>query len=88
MRNREELFESIQLKSSFLCVGLDPDTERIPASCGRGVQGMEQFCNSIVDATHDLAVAFKPNLAFFEQYGSEGWAALERIIAHIPKIAW
>ena len=46
---------------------------------------MEQFCNSIVDATHDLAVAFKPNLAFFEQYGSEGWAALERIIAHIPK---
>jgi orotidine-5'-phosphate decarboxylase len=85
MRNREELFESIQLKSSFLCVGLDPDAERIPASCGTGVQGMEQFCKSIVDATHDLAVAFKPNLAFFEQYGSEGWAALERIIAHIPK---
>ena len=85
MRNREELFQSIQLKSSFLCVGLDPDVDRIPAACGTGVQAMEVFCKAIVDATHDLAVAFKPNLAFFEQYGSEGWAALERIVAHIPE---
>jgi len=85
MRNREELFKEIQLKSSFLCVGLDPDIDRIPVSCGTGVVGMESFCKKIIDSTHDLAVAFKPNLAFFEQYGSEGWAALKRIIEHIPK---
>tara|TARA_B110000285_G_scaffold235101_1_gene314865 strand:- start:6825 stop:7637 length:813 start_codon:yes stop_codon:yes gene_type:complete len=85
MRNREELFQSIERKSSFLCVGLDPDMDRIPASCGTGVQAMELFCKSIIEATHDLAVAFKPNLAFFEQYGAEGWSALERVVAHIPK---
>jgi len=65
-------------------VGLDPDVQRIPESCGDGVDGMEVFCKSIVDATHDLAVAYKPNLAFFEQYGDQGWRALVRIIEHIP----
>jgi orotidine-5'-phosphate decarboxylase len=84
MKNREELFKMIQLKSSFLCIGLDPDVDQIPSSCGTGVQAMETFCKAIIDSTHDLAIAFKPNLAFFEQYGSEGWAALERIVAHIP----
>lgn len=84
MNNRHELFAQIQAKESCLCVGLDPDIQRIPAVCGEGVEAMEVFCKSIVDATHDLAVAFKPNLAFFEQYGEEGWAALKRIIAHIP----
>jgi len=65
-------------------VGLDPDVQRIPEACGEGVDAMEVFCKSIVDATHDLAVAYKPNLAFFEQYGGQGWRALERIIEHIP----
>ena len=45
---------------------------------------MEAFCASIVSATQHAAVAYKPNLAFFEQYGSEGWAALERVVAAIP----
>lgn len=85
MKNRAELFKLIQRKSSFLCIGLDPDVNRIPIACGSGVPAMENFCKAIIDSTHDLAVAFKPNLAFFEQYGSEGWAALERIVAHVPK---
>ena len=78
------LFEAICSKKSFLCVGLDPDPERIPASFGQGVEGMERFCLAMVEATSDLAVAFKPNLAFFEQYGAAGWAALERVVAGIP----
>ena len=46
---------------------------------------MEAFCHGIVQATHSYAAAFKPNLAFFEQYGAAGWAALERIIAGMPE---
>jgi len=84
MNNRAAIFNEIQSKQSCLCVGLDPDAARIPAVCGEGVEAMEQFCKGIIDATHDLAVAYKPNLAFFEQYGAEGWAALERIIGYIP----
>lgn len=85
MENRERLYELMVKKRSCLCVGLDPDVHRIPASCGEGVAGMEAFCKAIVSATHDFAVAYKPNLAFFEQYGAEGWAALKRIIESIPE---
>ena len=48
---------------------------------GRGHGG---FCSAVVEATLPYAVAYKPNLAFFEQYGAEGWAALERVVANIP----
>ena len=85
MKNRDDIYAQILAKESCLCIGLDPDVERIPSHCGEGVQAMERFCMSIVEATHDLAVAFKPNLAFFEQYGESGWAALRRIIACIPE---
>lgn len=74
----------MQHKKSCLCVGLDPDPQRIPVSCGTGVTGMEVFCKTIIEETADFAVAFKPNLAFFEQYGAEGWAALSRIIESVP----
>lgn len=78
------LFQTIQSKASFLCVGLDPDPAKIPASFGTGVAAMEAFCAAVVEATLPYAVAYKPNLAFFEQYGAEGWAALERVVANIP----
>lgn len=84
MKNRQTLYEVMQRKQSCLCVGLDPDPDRIPSVCGSGVQGMEAFCKAIVAETAPYAVAFKPNLAFFEQYGAEGWSALERIIAEMP----
>ena len=80
----EKLFQAICQKKSFLCVGLDPDPERIPFDFGAGVVAMERFCMAMVEATSDVAVAYKPNLAFFEQYGSEGWAALERVAEAIP----
>lgn len=84
IQNRAQLLAAIQRKSSYLCVGLDPDPDRIPAICGEGVAGMERFCAEIIEATAAYAVAFKPNLAFFEAYGAEGWAALERTVARMP----
>ena len=78
------IFQAICAKKSFLCVGLDPDPDRIPTSFGDGVLGMERFCKAMVEATLPHAVAYKPNLAFFEQYGAEGWAVLERVVEAIP----
>jgi len=82
---RAELAAAVAERGSYLCVGLDPDPARIPAVCGTGVAGMEAFCREIVAATADHALAFKPNLAFFEAYGAAGWDACARIIAEIPK---
>jgi orotidine-5'-phosphate decarboxylase len=84
MQSAQGLFEAIRDKGSFLCVGLDPDPEKIPEAFGAGVAGMEAFCLAMVEATLPYAVAYKPNLAFFEQYGAEGWAALERVVDGIP----
>lgn len=84
MQTAQGLFEAIREKGSFLCVGLDPDPEKIPEAFGTGVAGMEAFCRAMVEATLPYAVAYKPNLAFFEQYGAEGWAALERVVEGIP----
>lgn len=78
------LYSAIQAKQSYLCVGLDPDPVKIPTCFGEGVDAIESFCNAVVDATRHVAVAYKPNLAFFEPYGADGWAALGRIIASIP----
>lgn len=82
--NRDAIFAQIQRKQSFLCIGLDPDLDRIPACCGEGVEAMENFCRDVIACTQDCAVAYKPNLAFFEQCGSAGYAALERLVALIP----
>jgi len=84
LNNRSKLYEAILAKKSYLCVGLDPDPNLIPACFGSGVDALEAFCISIVDCTHHVAVAYKPNLAFFEPYGAEGLSALERIIQAIP----
>ncbi len=84
MDNCKSLYEVMKRKESGLCVGLDPDPERIPRHLGVGVDAMEEFCHAIVKSTSGYAAAFKPNLAFFEQYGAAGWAALERIVAGMP----
>ena len=84
LNNRTELYEAILAKKSYLCVGLDPDPDLIPACFGSGVDAIEAFCISIINCTQHVAVAYKPNLAFFEPYGAEGFTALERIIKAIP----
>ena len=65
------LFQTIQAKASFLCVGLDPDPAKIPAAFGTGVAAMEAFCSAVVEATLPYAVAYKPNF-FFEQWPKDG----------------
>ncbi|MDA0729382.1 MAG: orotidine-5'-phosphate decarboxylase [Bacteroidetes bacterium] len=84
LTSSDALLGAIREKQSFLCVGLDPDPAQIPACFGTGVAAMEAFCKAVVEVTLPYAVAYKPNLAFFEQYGAEGWAAMERVVDHIP----
>ena len=84
INNRSKLYEAILAKKSYLCVGLDPDPNRIPACFGSGVEAIEAFCISVIECTHHVAVAFKPNLAFFEPYGADGVLALQKIVDAIP----
>lgn len=69
---------------SRLCIGLDPDPDRLPAGVPPTAAGMLSFCRSIVDATDDVAAAFKVNFAFFEAAGPDGWKALADLRAAIP----
>ena len=82
--NTQALFEQIQQKKSFLCVGLDTDITKIPEhlfdTCDNP---MFVFNKMIIDATADLCVAYKPNLAFYESLGLEGWEVLERTVDYI-----
>lgn len=81
---RNELVEHIFEKGSFLCVGLDPDINKLPQSIeGTPGERVAVFCKNIVDATAPYCVAYKPNLAFFESLGAEGWNALADIVKHI-----
>lgn len=69
---------------TWLCVGLDPDIERLPTHLPPSVDGVSAFCREIVDSTHDLASAFKINFAFFEALGADGWKALQEVRRAIP----
>lgn len=80
---RQELISQIQQKESFLCVGLDPDIKKIPAHLLREPSPLYSFCKAIVDATAPYAVAYKPNLAFFEAEGTEGLEAFRRTVEYI-----
>ncbi len=73
------LAEAVRQSGAPVCVGLDPDPERLPASLGGGAQAAEQFCIAMTESCAPMAAAFKPNLAFFEAYGADGWRALERV---------
>ncbi|MBO7233867.1 MAG: orotidine-5'-phosphate decarboxylase [Paludibacteraceae bacterium] len=81
---REELFQQIQEKQSFLCVGLDTDVTKIPEHLfDESNDPIFEFNKAIIDATADLCVAYKPNLAFYESIGIEGWNILERTVEYI-----
>jgi orotidine-5'-phosphate decarboxylase len=82
---RQELIHQINHKKSFLCVGLDIDPDKMPKHLPRTMDGMLAFNKAIIEATSDLCVAYKPNLAFYERFGSEGWQLLEDTIKLIPK---
>jgi orotidine-5'-phosphate decarboxylase len=80
---KEQLFENIKRKKSFLCIGLDTDLTKIPAHLLKEEDPVFEFNRQIIDATHDLCVSYKPNMAFYETEGVKGWISLEKTIAYI-----
>ena len=82
---RQQLLEQIQKKRSFLCVGLDTDMKKIPAHLQKlpVQEAIFTFNKEIIDATAPYCIAYKPNLAFYECFGVEGWIAFEKTVAYI-----
>ncbi|MCH5327108.1 MAG: orotidine-5'-phosphate decarboxylase [Duncaniella sp.] len=81
--NRQELLENIRRKGSFLCVGLDTDIKKIPAHLLSEDDPIFAFNKAIIDATAPYCVAYKPNTAFYESLGVEGWKALDRTVEYL-----
>ena len=79
----QQLIDQIKKKKSFLCVGLDVDLNKIPQHLLQTEDPIFEFNKAIIDATHHLCVAYKPNIAFFEAYGLKGWQALEKTINYL-----
>ena len=78
-----QLINQIKIKKSFLCVGLDVDLNKIPKHLLELEDPIFEFNKAIIDATHDLAVSYKPNTAFYEAYGIKGWISLQKTITYI-----
>lgn len=81
--NKQELFQLIQTKRSFLSVGLDTDIDLIPKHLLKYPDPVFEFNKAIIDATIDLAIAYKPNLAFYESLGIKGWESLEKTFKYL-----
>ena len=80
---REQLIQNIRSKKSFLCVGLDTDIKKIPQHLLSAEDPIFEFNKAIIDATAPYCVAYKPNLAFYESIGVQGWIALEKTVKYI-----
>ena len=80
---KDFLISEIRKKDSFLCIGLDVDLNKIPRHLLEEEDPIFAFNKAIIDATHHLAVAYKPNTAFYEAYGIKGWKALEKTIEYL-----
>ena len=83
--NYTQLFENIRQKSSFLCVGLDSESTKIPECLKKTEDPVFEFNKRIIDATHDLTVAYKPNIAFYECDGVKGWSSLIKTVNYIKE---
>ncbi len=79
----QQLIDQIKIKKSFLCIGLDVDLNKIPKHLLLLEDPIFEFNKSIIDATHDLCVSYKPNTAFYEAYGIKGWQSLAKTIHYI-----
>ncbi len=84
--NRKELYQEISRKKSFLCVGLDSDIQKLPSVVKKDSDPVFAFNKEIIDATHEYAVAYKPNLAFYEALGPNGLHSLEKTVDYIRSI--
>lgn len=83
--NREDIFNAIKAKRSFLCVGLDSDPDRIPEFLNSEDDPLFAFNKAIIDATKDLVIAYKPNTAFYEALGPKGMISLKKTMDYIPE---
>jgi len=83
--NRAKLIQAIKTKKSFLCIGLDTDIEKIPAHLLEQEDPIYAFNKAIIEATSDLCVAYKPNIAFYESRGAQGWETLRKTWEALPK---
>ncbi len=81
--NKQQLIDNIRRKQTFLCVGLDTDIKKIPQHLLQEEDPVFAFNRAIIDATADLCIAYKPNLAFYECLGVKGWQALEKTVKYI-----
>jgi len=82
----EHLISQIHQKKSFLCVGLDTDLDKIPQHLLKEEDPIFAFNKAIIDATHTYCVAYKPNIAFYEAYGLQGWKSLERTMGYLNEM--
>ncbi|HVM23874.1 MAG TPA: hypothetical protein VM253_00570, partial [Candidatus Limnocylindrales bacterium] len=80
----ERLRDRIARTGAPLCLGVDPDPRQLPDGLSQDVRGIETFARGLIEAAADHAVAVKINVAFFEAFGADGWAALERVRADVP----
>jgi orotidine-5'-phosphate decarboxylase len=83
---KQELVDQIRKKKSFLCIGLDTDITKIPNHLLAEDDPVFSFNKQIIDATHDIAVAYKPNTAFYESRGVAGWKSLEKTIDYLNNL--
>ena len=86
--NKSNLIRLIHKKKSFLCVGLDPDLSKIPPFILEMEDPIFEFNKRIIDATKDLCVAYKPNIAFYECLGAKGWESLQKTVDYISDDAF
>src|SRR5690606_9320148 len=80
----QTLVQNIRQKKSNLCIGLDTDLQKIPPFLLKEEDPVFAFNKAIIDATQDLCVAYKPNIAFYECLGPKGWESLQKTLEYIP----
>jgi orotidine-5'-phosphate decarboxylase len=84
--NLQELKKQIRQKRSYLCVGLDPDIQKLPSGVPDSANGLADFCIQVAEACLPYAVSFKVNTAFFESLGSPGWEAMHTVFAYLKTL--
>ncbi len=84
MRYITKFKDSITKKNSYLCVGIDPDPDKLPDKFEKSVEGVFNFCKEVIEVTKEVTPAYKFNLAFFEIWGWKGWQILEQLLALVP----
>ncbi len=82
--NRNKLIQRIKTIQSYLCTGLDTEMGKLPLHMAKNGENLVEFNRKIIEATLPFSAAYKINTAFYEQYGSKGWAWMEETLAHIP----